>query len=163
MPPDFNANWARWCFASFSKFFDSKRANTPLYIEGTDRATALLTDFAEFRMDGPRIKSLGRKLIRLEVTVNILCTSTMDDNDAHKLQKTIGVMTAAFEPVIQAYKFGDGGDDDQSLFACFQRLSDTGNKIGFDVRINNFGIIDETLRKQQATLEARYWAEVAIP
>ena len=156
MAADFDANWSRWCFASFSKFFNTNRGSVTLYVEGTDRQTSELKDFAEFRMDGPRIKSLGKHLTRLEVTINILCFSTMDDVDAHKLQRTIGVMLAAFQPVITAYKYGDDG----TQFACFQRASPSGAKIGFDVRINQFGIIDPVLRIQQATLEATYFAEV---
>lgn len=154
----FDPNWSRWCLASFSKFFDSKKGSVYLYIEGHDRDTANLVDFAEFRMDGPRIKTIGNSLVRLELTVNILIQSVMDDTDTHKLQRTIGVMTAAFEKKISAFKYGTGLNDDQSLFACFQLIRE-GN---FDVRVNNFGIIDPTVRKQQATIEARYAAEVVV-
>lgn len=159
---NFNADWTRWCFASFSKFFDSKKGSTYLYVDGTDRATANLSDFSEFRMDGPRIKVLGKHLVKLEVTVNILVQATMNDTDIHQFQRTIGVMVAAFEQSISAYRYGTGVNDNDTLFACFQRVSETGSKVGFDVRVNNFGIIDPTVRKQQATIEARYAAEITV-
>jgi len=151
-----NSNWTRWAFASFAKHFDTNKQSVFLYVDGTDRDTALLKDFAEFRLDGPRIKQVTRTLWRLEVTVNILVQSTMDDNDAYKLQRTVGVMVAAFTPTIIGYEYGDSGNE----FACFQLQSGSGNILGFDVRINNFGIIDETVRKQQSTVEGRYTAEL---
>lgn len=133
-----------------------------MFADGDDRATTGLKDYIEFRMDGPRIKQIGRTLVRLEVTVNILVQSTMNDTDVYAMQRTMGIVIAAFEKNIIGYKYGTGGDDDQSQFACFERESPTGQKIGFDVRINNFGIIDTTVRKQQATIEASYAAEIDV-
>lgn len=158
----FNENWPRWCFASFSKFFDDRRQNLTMYVDGSDRATTGLQDFIEFRMDGPRIKQIGRSLVKLEVTVNILVQSQMNDSDIHAMQRTMGIVIAAFEQIVPGFKYGDGVDDDQSQFACFVRESPSGQKIGFDVRINNFGIIDPTVRKQQATIEASYSAEIEV-
>lgn len=146
-----NANWMRWSFASFAKHFDTNKQTVNLYIEHTDRATADLRDFAEFRMDGPRMRELSSGFWQLEVTINILVQSTMDDADAYKLFRTIGVMCAAFTDSVNVYKYGD----DSSLVTCFQLAKEP-------LRINNFGIIDETTRKQQATIEGRYRAELKV-
>lgn len=153
-----NSNWPRWTFASFAKHFDDNKQTVFLYVDGTDRATALLKDFAEFRIDGPKIKQVSRRDWELEVTVNILVQSTMDDKDAYKLQRSIGIMAAAFTPSVIGYEYGDSGNE----FACFQLMSGSGQILGFDVRINHFGIIDTEVRKQQATVEGRYRAELTI-
>jgi hypothetical protein len=153
-----NSKWPVWSFASFAKHFDTNKQSVFLYVDGTDRDTADLKDFAEFRLDGPRIKQISRRDWHLEVTVNILVQSTMDDSDAYKLQRTVGIMVAAFTPTIIGYEYGDSGNE----FACFQLLGGSGNILGFDVRINNFGIIDDTVRKMQATVEGRYRAELVI-
>lgn len=158
-----NSNWSRWTKASFAKHFDALRQTLPLYVDGTDRNTADLVDFAEFRIDGPRIKQVSRKLYTLEVTVNVLVQSTMDDNDAFKIERSIGIMTAAFTPTVLGFRYGNGPDDDQTQYACFQILTGDGQILGFDVRINQFGIIDEAVRKQQATIEGRYRADIREP
>lgn len=148
-----NQNWPRWIFASFAKHFDSKKQTVNLYIEHTDRDTAQLVDFAEFRLDGPRMTEWTAGQWKLEVTVNVLIQSTMDDRDAYKLFKTIGIMCAAFTNSISVFKYGD----DSAFLTCFQQNQNE------PVRINNFGIIDEVTRKQQATIECRYRAELTEP
>lgn len=145
-----NEDWPRWIFASFAKHFDSLKQSVHLYVEGTDRDTDLLTDFAEFRLDGPQITQTSRRVWVLKPTVNILVQSTMDDKDAYKIQKNVGIMVAAFVPSITGYELGDSGNQ----FACFN--------IEGTLRINYFGIIDKDLRKQQATIEASYSAELIL-
>lgn len=147
-----NPNWPRWSFVSFSKHFTEATSGLNWYVEGTDRQTMQLKDFAEFRMDGPRIVKLNG-LYRLDVVVNVLIQSTQDDHDGHRLLKTVGKVVAACAESVSGYKFGDGPDDNrETKFACFGLLS--------EVRVNNFGTPDKDLRKQQATIEARYRAEL---
>lgn len=148
----FNKNWDRWLRASTRKHFDNLKQTVPLYIEGTDRDTTDLQDFAEFRMDGPRIKELSKDYFRLEVTINILVTSIMDDTDIDKIDKTIGVMVAAFTPTINVLKYGDGPDDDDSFLDCLL-LSIGRNDI---LRVNHFGQVERTNRVLQATVEGKY-------
>lgn len=146
-------HWPRWFFASVSKHFDALRQGLPMYVEGTDRDTATLRDFIEFRMDGPRIRERGG-VTRVDVIVNILVQSTMDSRDDHRILKSEGIVLAAFTPTINVFRYGDGSDDDQSLLLCLKERDD------IDVRINRFGIVDETVRKMQSTIEGHYRAYI---
>ena len=150
-----NVNWARWVLASFAKHFDDHKGSVYLYVEGSDRDTAKKKDFAEFRMDGPRLRQLGPNQWQLTVTVNILVQSTMNDHSIYHMRETIGQMLTGYTDSIIGFRYGDGLDDDSSQFACFRRANE-------DIRVNDFGIVDEVVRKQQATIECKYIAELEV-
>lgn len=149
-------NWPRWAFASFSKHFATQFAVAPaihLFVEGDDRDTAELKDFAEFRMDGPRIRKLSKGYYRLWVPVNILVQSTMDSEDTHRILRTIGRAVDSFHPTISIYKYGtDPVIDDSTLLICMKLMD---NKTD-ELRVNHFGQVDTTTRLRQATVEGHY-------
>lgn len=145
-------NWARWLKASCAKHFDSLRQGVPLYIDGMDRDTAHLKNFGEFRMDGPRTEELSMNEYKLIVTINILVQHTMNEADLYGFERRMGIFHAAFTSVIDAYRFGDGPDDDQSYLGCLLRSE--------PIKYSNFGVTDATVRAQQGTLEARYVLEL---
>jgi len=141
-------NWPRWIKASCAKHFDSLRQGVFLYIDGMDRDTAKIKDFAEFRMDGPRTEELSLNEYRLTVTINVLVQHTMNEADMYGFERTMGVFQAAFTPDISVYRYGD----DQSFVGCLRRDN--------PIKYNNFGVTDAIVRVQQGTLEARYIMEV---
>lgn len=145
-------HWPRWFFASCSKHFKDRAGSFPLYIEGTDRPVneTELKDFAEFRMDGPRVRQLSRSVYRVDVVVNILLQSVMDQRDSHRIYKLEGTFLEAFTPNISIFKYGDGDDDSQELLTCI------GTRTNFDIRVAQFGIIDVTNRRLQASIECPY-------
>ena len=148
-----NKHWARWSFASVSKHFDDTRQGYPLYIEGQHRDTDTLEDFFEFRMDGPTLRESSKGFWILRIDVNILASSTIDDEDYHKIHKLVGIAQAAFED-IPVYKYGDGPDDDQSLLGCYQ-LKQSRRKRDF-VEAHQFGRIDISVPLIQAMVEGHF-------
>jgi hypothetical protein len=150
-----NKNWQRWAWASFSKTFADYFANNSIhcFVDGDDRQTSELTDFVEFRMDGLQVRELNSpNYYRLYLPVNILVKSTMNLERTHHFPQLIGTTSAAFVPSIDIFKYGNGPDDDQSLLVCMTLMQDRLNQ----VRVNNFGQVDETVRVQQATVEGHY-------
>lgn len=145
-------HWPRWIKASCMKHFDSLRQTIPLYMDGMDRDTARLRDFAEFRMDGPRTIGQSMNEVMLIVTINILVQHTMNDNDAYGFERLMGVFRSAFTEAIDAYRYGTGPADDQSYLGCLIRQN--------EIKYSNFGIVDATTRAQQGTLEAKYVLEL---
>lgn len=147
-------HWPRWAYASFSKHFaDHFTANNlHLFVEGDDRDTALREKFCEFRMDGPRIRPVGRRRWEIFVPVNILVQTSMNDTNVYQHQTNIGIAQSGFARTISIYKYGNGVDDDQSLLVCLSLMGDKNNPL----KTNNFGQVDTTVRLQQATVEGHY-------
>jgi len=150
---EINKNWPRWVFASISKHFDGKRQGLPLFIEGQHRDTRSLKDFIELRMDGPQFTEISRKYWRLYFEINILVQSTIDDNNYHRIHQNVGIVAAAFSDIV-LFKYGDGPDDDQELWACAHLMQDTRKRQHLD--IFHFGQIDKQCKLLQATVEGHY-------
>jgi len=149
-------HWPRWAFASFSKHFANQFAADPplhLFVEGDDRDTARKKDFAEFRMDGARIREMSKGYFRLYIPVNILVQSTMDSRDTHRIYRSVGKAVAAFTDTIAIYKLGtDPVIDDSTQLVCMTLIKDKLNEL----KVNHFGQVDTTTRLQQATVEGHY-------
>jgi hypothetical protein len=137
-----------------------------LFIEGMDRdsagqtsldggkviSTADLTDFAEFRMDGPQIQEQTKNYFEINVSVNILAKATMD-NDIHKIYRHLGIIEAAFTNIIPVFKCGNGPEDNpDELLGCLVLQTNNAER----VRTNNFGQIREDLKVIQVTVEGHY-------
>lgn len=152
-----NPNWERWAVASFEKQFKTvfDAASVPIFFEGDDRDTAKLTNFVEFRMDGPKIRELSKGYFRLFVPVNILVKHSMDDQNVHRIHRTIGTAISAFADHISMFKYGNDPDtDDSSFVVCFSRMDNLLDQL----RVNQFGQIDPIVRARQATVEGHYEA-----
>lgn len=149
-----NINWPRWIHASFAKHFDSKKGVYHLFIEGQERNTSGLEQWAEFRIDGPFTIEWSKNYFHLDVEINILMMTLYDELDLYKHQRIIGQFYGAFEPCIPMFKFGTGPDDDQSQFAIMKI------RHAFRERIvqSNFGDIQSDVRMTQNTLEGHYRA-----
>lgn len=148
-------HWPRWVFASISKHFSDQfqAAGVPLFVEGDDRDTAQLQDFAEFRMDGPRIRELSKGYFRLYVPVNILVHSSMNDQSTHRLHTTLGKALEAFSDSITVFKLGaDPVIDDGTSLVCMVQMREKLDEL----RVNHFGQVDTTSRIQQASVEGHY-------
>ena len=141
-------DWARWTLIAFNKAADAqKTADYPVYIEGDERTTMLLRNFAEVRLDGPDMKQVSKDVHYLDVTFNLLINSKISNN-LYELEETLGNFQKAFSNGIDVYKNGNGDNDDDSLLGCYL-LQD-------EIEVNKFGIIENDTRLTQATLEARY-------
>lgn len=143
-------NWIRWIRASARIHFDNAKQGKPLLIDGENRNSIIGEDeSAEFRIDGPDITKFNGEY-RLDVEINLLVEIKQDKRDLDKLPKIAGIFQAAFTDVIPVYKHGDGPDDNPTeLIGCLE----LDGKVSF----NNFGVIDETNKMEQGTVDARYY------
>jgi hypothetical protein len=126
-----------------------------LHIEGNDRdALAALTDYAEFRIDGPNTRFYSG-VVRLDVDINVIMSSKQDNRDLDKIYRMSGIFHEAFTETIPIYKLGNGPDDNaEELLGCLS-ISD-------QVKYNYFGIVDKDIKLEQASLLARYHLELAF-
>jgi len=152
-----NPHWLRWTVASIATHFNAAKGAYPLYLEGDERDTDELKNFAELRIDGPFVKTLQGGLFYLDIEVNVLIQSKMDPENLYLGLTVAGVFAAAFVNVIKAYKYGTGNDDDDTLLGCY-RLRDTRNDNSID--ISQFGIIQKDTRLTQITIEGHYRMEL---
>lgn len=145
-------NLPRWLFASLSTHFTENSSGIITHIDGVSRLPDQAQDFAEFRMDGPRITELPAREFHVWVAVNILVNHTVNEEDIHGIQRSYGLILESFDREIGIFKYGDGVDDDQNKLTCVRLVS----RKPEDIQINNFGIIEKDLGIQQGTIEAHY-------
>lgn len=149
-------HWPRWFFASITKHFkDILGPDIDVYIEGTDREPSLRRnlDYVEIRMDGPRVRQTSHNVYRIDVVINVLIHSVMDQKDSHRIYKSEGLVLAAFT-TIPIRKYGDTVDDTGDLLVCI------GVRDNFDIKVSQFGQIDPTVRRMQSMVEAPYRTEI---
>jgi hypothetical protein len=148
-----NKNWPRWIFASISKHFNDRRDGLPLFIEGQKRNTHELASFLELRVDGPHLTEVSKGDWLIEVEINILVQTAMNETNYHVHHTNCGIAQAAFT-TIEVYRYGTGPDDDQSFFCCMQLLQD---RRGRDrIELNQLGQIDKDVPLMHATVEGHY-------
>lgn len=145
-----NPNWIRWVTASCRVHFEANKGGYHLHFDGMDEDDLEnQSTHAEYRIDGPSVTEFQGRQYRLDVAINILVQSKQDNVDLDKLKRIAGQFQSAFVSTINVYKFGDGPDDDRTVLLGCLVLNDR-------VRWNNFGVVDETLKLEQGTIEGRY-------
>lgn len=149
-----NRHWPRWVFASVCKHFNDRKEALPLYIEGQHRDANPPKDFLELRMDGPYLTEESKDYWRLYIEISILVQSTVDDQDYHRIHKSVGQVAEAFTEGISVFKYGDGDDDDQSLIGCLQLVQDLGKRER--IQINHFGQVEAATPLRMASVEGHY-------
>ena len=148
-----NTNWAKWVVASVIKYF-SDNISFDVFIEGMDRETSKLSDFAEIRVDGPKFNELSKNYWKIRIEVNILIHSVMSDTDLYHFYDNIGIVNKAFQNCISVYKRGNNVEDDNSHVGCLKLVIDRYDRE--NIVTSNFGQIDKSVKLQQATVEAHY-------
>lgn len=151
-----NENWARWVFASVSKYFETACTGvaTKFYVEGEERTIKDTEDTTiEVRMDGPDITDMGAGSYRLYIEVNVL-VGVKKSTDTHNLYRLLGSVQEAMLSNISVYKYGSdtGGVDTGDLLGCLQLLQNTREKIKTSV----FGQIEKNTAIDQATVEGHF-------
>jgi hypothetical protein len=152
-----NPNWARWIFASVAKHFDESKGDIGLFIEGETRDSAnQINEGAELRMNGPFINNPSGGYWVLDVDLNVLINTLIDEGDSHKSWRMAGVFINAFKFNIPVYRYGDQPDDDGTFLGCLQLRQDRGD----DLVITNLGEISPDIRMNQMTISAIYKLEI---
>lgn len=142
-------DWARWIFASTSKYFQEIADAYPIhfFIESTERQTNEESKWIEFRIDGPQITELSHNYFRLDVEINILWSINLDDTDFHEPYRIAGALAEAMTDIC-IYKYGD----DESLLGTLTLRQDANNP----VRCNSFGQVRPDTQLIQGTVEGSY-------
>lgn len=142
----------RWLFSSISKHFDDFKGSIPFYLEGQERESEKDSDSVELRINGPFVNNPSKGYWKIDIDVNLLVTSTIDDQDLYKIYKIIDQFLEGFTDIISIYKYGNGDD----LLGCLVMRTDIEDAI----IISNFGRVDPTLRILQSTINAIYSMEI---
>lgn len=137
-----NKDWPRWIYSSVAVHFNDRKEDIALYFDRYDRDT----DWAEFRLDGPFIEELSIGFWRVELTVNILITSFIGDDD-YKIHRMVGTIGEAFTDIC-CYRYGD----DDSYLGSLSIVPTLGSKIN----ITQFGNISPENRFRRSSVEAAF-------
>jgi len=161
--PAANPNWVRWVFASVATYLKevAKQANIPVLVEGLDERTDALmkaTDRCEVRISGPFSRELSHNYFRLEVDVNVLFYTRLEESkNRYGILKIIGDFQEAMDSNIPVCKCGDEpGDDETASIGCLAPRNGRNDSI----RVLHFGQIDPTDRLKQSMVDARYVMEL---
>lgn len=151
-------NLARWLFLSIAKHFDPvvTGIGIPYYIEGVMERSddTMREDHIELRVTGPDIKETNGKH-EVRISINFLCTALMDmaGADTWRIVQWTGVLQNEMLQPIPIYRYGTGGDDDQSLIGC---LRVDNNR----VNVYHFGQLDKDTRVRQSEVDASFSMDV---
>lgn len=157
--PDPNPSLDRWIFASVSDHFNTSLSpNIPLYIEGQFRKNQGEKDSAELRIVGPTYFHQISDCWVVEINIDILLQSAMDDCNYHRIWKDIGFAREAMQPCIPVFKYGSETGDDDSFFGNLRRFAPRG-RTGEEIRTTPFGQIGPEVNLYQATVDAFYRME----
>jgi len=153
-------NWSRWIFASVSNHFNNRKEDLPLFIEGQHRDTredqkepGTVNEFLELRMDGPKLTETSKDDWNLYFEINILVQVTMDDFNATRIHRNVGIVAAAFTD-IGIFKVGKTDDDDGSLLECLRLIQDKRRREA--IVVSHFGQIEPKTKLIHATVEGHY-------
>ena len=145
----------KWIFASVGKHFEDRKQNLFLNIEGQHRTTNTQKDWAELRIDGPYLTEISRNLWHFDIEVNTLVLSTIDDRDAYRYLKNVGIMLKAFTRTIDVFRYGTDIEDDGSYVGCLVLKQEYRDKLV----VSHFGLTAPDTKIRQSQIEGHYRME----
>jgi hypothetical protein len=156
-----NPNWARWIFASLSKYLKQVAADNsiPALTEGIDtRTDALLKqpDRVEIAITGPYIREAAHNDYRAKVGVRVLILSQMGKNNRYTPQRIAGLFQEALDGAIATYRYGSALEDDGTLLGCLSALNGSNDA----VRVMHFGQMSPTEGLRQSMVDCWYEMEL---
>lgn len=153
---EIHPDWVRWCYTSINKYFDDRRGQYELYMEGDLREEQINTELAELRIDGPEIFRPSKGTFYLELQINVLCQTHLDPRQHYTAQRMVGIFTKIFTNTIPINKYGTGPFDNGSLLGCLHLLGGGGEAVD----VNYFGIIQSDTKLLQTSIEGHYRLEL---
>ena len=148
----------RWIMASVAEHFNARRQGLTMFIEGQLRATKTLKDFIELRVDGPYFIELSKGYWEVYIEINVLVQSAQDQTNYHRIYESVGIVTAAFEHIIQIFRFGTGSDDDGTLVGCMRLKGDKDERER--LQTSHFGQVEPETGIFQSSVEGHYVMEL---
>jgi hypothetical protein len=138
--------------ASVTKHFVDNRGSYNLYIEGEDIDMAKLTEWAELRINGPRIKK-ENKVWYVYLDVNIMCSVKDTATNVYRSQKIAGYFATKMN-VIQVKQPLPGND----LISCLTLRQDVEHQL----ELVQWGRVDPALEISviATSIEAFYKMEI---
>lgn len=149
-----NPNWTRWIIASINKHFSDAVSPFDLFIEGTDRRTALEHDYAELRRDGPEYCELSKGYWQIDITIDILVVNKLNDQDIYTLERNVGLVQSAFTTDIPVFEYGDSPLSQLGCLVLCPRPDEP-------IRTNYFGQVENDSRLRQVSVDACYRMNIA--
>ena len=144
----------RWIKASFIQILRPLvEQGFTLYVEGQDRQTNKTPNFIELRIDGPYTDPIGSfGEYRSYIEVNLLGTSTRDDNIFHR-DNLQGLMQYMLNRDVWIKRTGNEGKNPVDDGSCFELMK----LLASDrLKTSDFGQIDPNTEVYQAVCEAHY-------
>lgn len=153
-----DVNLARWTMSSIAVYFKTVADTLSLtfFVEGIDERdpNTMRVEHAELRVNGPLVCEVSKGYWRVHIDINILLTDYMDmsTESAYDINQWGGEFLAAMLDPIPIYRFGDGGNDDDSLVGCLI----TRKGLSEPARLVHFGQISKEDRIRQAAVDGRF-------
>ena len=130
-----------------------------LYIEGVDRRTDSEANYAELRYDGPHFDEISRGYWQVDIAIDVLVTSKLNDQNIYTLEINNGAVLAAFTTDVPVFLYGDGPSDNPTTqLGCFSLCPRPDEPI----RVTNFGQIQNDARFRQTSIEATYRMNLSV-
>jgi hypothetical protein len=153
-----DVNLARWIVASIAVYFQPVADSLSLlyFVEGIDErdSDTMRTEHVEVRVNGPNVREVSKNYWRVHIDINILLIDymKMSSENAYDINQWGGKFLAAMTDPIPIYRFGSGGDDDDSLIGCLTQRK------GFaePAKLIHFGQISKEDRIRQAMVDGRF-------
>lgn len=140
----------RWLAASITVHFQNGLTDVYLEDEKVDIDDSI--DYYQIRLRDYNFINASKNYFNNIFTINILTQSIIDEYDFHKHYKRLGIIERKFDNSIPIYKYGDGDEDDDSLYACIVKVE--------EIKTVDFGRIETTVPLRQGYVEAEYRLEL---
>jgi hypothetical protein len=140
-------NISRWMVASINKHFDANKGSLNLYVGDDHRNLTDDEDYLELRIDGPYLKQCHKDYWQINLVINVLIVSVINDDDIYRIHNSVGTVIAAMTD-IPIYKYGD----DNSFIGCII-LQQKGNEY---IQVKHFGQLQPDVKVLQCTVEGQY-------
>jgi len=146
----FESKWPKWIWASFARHFNDAATDAAIlmHVEGEERKTAGLLEYAEFRLLGPQVQEISKNYFKLDCRINILVTVDEKHQNRFRVHEIGGLFLASFTQSIAMYKLGSSEGDDATQLDCMRILG--------KASWNFYGKIKDDTTLLQGTIDGRY-------
>lgn len=156
-----NPRWNIWVHSSINKHMKAvalANGAIPIIMEGIDDRTDNFMEqahFVEVRVTGPHIRQMSKDYFLLNVDLNIFVTSNFGEvgSNRYEQNRIVGVFQNTMEDRIPIYRYGTEDEDDGTELGCLSPIPKNNDFI----RAFHFGQVNDTDRKKQAAVDAKYY------
>lgn len=139
----------KWTKTAIIKNFKTGAFGYNYWFEGDDKLTTS-PNYFEIRYDGPYLTQDTKTEWRAFIELNCLINATRDNRQAMHFEMMIGNISDLMRRCFNVFQYDEA---DPTLLVGTYQLIKTGDD---HLKLSNFGIIDETTKVQQGTIEGHY-------